>query len=116
VFRSGLWMPVPDAITSAVRPRRSAKTRQAGGIFQKVVGGGNAGGGFGHRGGDLAGSGDVLRGEDSAELGHQRSDGGVEKRRVEPALSRLTRAAQIGCSAPTQRINVRTPARPRSGP
>ena len=69
MFRSGLWMPVPDAITSAVRPRRSAKTLQAGGIFQKVVGGGNAGGGFGHRGGDLAGSGDVLTGLIAALLG-----------------------------------------------
>ena len=55
--------PAPAAV-----PRRSANTLPAGGIFQEIGGGGNAFGGFGHPGGDLAGSGDVLRREDTAEV------------------------------------------------
>ncbi len=45
---------------------RSANTPQAGETFHEIGGGRNAGGGFGHPGCGLAGSGDVLRREDDA--------------------------------------------------
>lgn len=49
-----------------------AKTRKANGIFQEVGGCGDVGGGFGHLGGDLTRSSDVLRCEDAVKLGDQR--------------------------------------------
>jgi hypothetical protein len=42
-----------------------------GGVFQEIGGGGNAFGGFGHLSGDLTGSSDVLRGEDTPKAGDQ---------------------------------------------
>ena len=58
--------------------RRSAHTPQAGEIFDKIGGGRNAFGGFGHPGGELASPGHVLRGEDGAQIRDQRllSSGG----------------------------------------
>jgi hypothetical protein len=47
----------PAPITPTARRRRSASTPQAGEIFHKISGVGNAFGGIGHPGGDLAGSG-----------------------------------------------------------
>ena len=61
------------------RLRRSANTPQAGEIFQEISGGRNAFGGFGHPGGDLAGPGDVLRGEDGAQVRDQRFPGSARK-------------------------------------
>ena len=61
------------------RRRRSANTPQAGEIFQEIGGGRNAFGGFGHPGGDLAGAGDVLRGEDGAQVRDQRFSGSGSK-------------------------------------
>lgn len=52
-------------------PRRSANTPDAGEIFHKIGGGRDAGGGFGHPGGDLAGSGGVLRGEYGTQVSDQ---------------------------------------------
>ena len=51
-------------LTPTARLRRSANTLEAGEIFHQIGSGRNAFGGFGHPGGDLAGPGDVLRGED----------------------------------------------------
>lgn len=51
--------------------RRSANAPPAGGVFQEIGGAGNAFGGFGHLGGDLAGSSDVLRSEDRAQVRDQ---------------------------------------------
>jgi hypothetical protein len=42
-------------IIPTARLRRSANTPEAGEIFHKISSGRNAGGGFGHPGGDLAG-------------------------------------------------------------
>ena len=62
----------PAPIIPTARLRRSANTPEAGEIFHKISGGRNAFGGFGHPGGDLAGPGDVLRGEDGAQVCDQR--------------------------------------------
>jgi hypothetical protein len=83
----------------------------SGEIFHKISGGRNAFGGFGHPGGDLAGPGSVGRGEDGAQVRHQRFPVVVEKRRTALTFSRLTRAPQSGCSGNVERINVGTPAR-----
>ena len=69
--------PAPTIPTA--RLRRSANTPRAGEIFHKISGGRNAVGGFGHPGGDLAGPGDVLRGEDPAQVRDQRFLGGGRK-------------------------------------
>jgi hypothetical protein len=58
-------------IVPAARLRRSANAPPAGGVFQEIGGAGNAFGGFGHLGGDLTGSSDVLRREDGAQVRHQ---------------------------------------------
>jgi hypothetical protein len=62
----------PTPIIPTARRRRSANTPQAGETFHKISGGRNAFGGFGHRGGDLADLGDVLRGEDPAQVHDRR--------------------------------------------
>ena len=74
--------------------RRSANTLEAGEIFHKIGGGRNAFGGFGHPGGEFAGPGEALRGEDGAKVRDQRFSVVVEKRRAVPTFSRLTRAPQ----------------------
>ena len=61
------------------RLRRSANTLLAGVIFQKIRGDRNAFGGFGDPRGDLAGPGDVLRGEDGAHVCDQRLPGSARK-------------------------------------
>src|ERR1700691_2735181 len=72
------WVPLTALsfrtalIVAAARLRRSANTPQAGEIFYKIGGGRNAFVGFGHPGGDLAGPGDILRGEDGAQVRDQR--------------------------------------------
>ena len=53
-------------------PSPISQHAEAGEIFHKIGGGRNAFGGFGHPGGDLAGPGDVLRGEDPAQVRDQR--------------------------------------------
>ena len=60
-------------------PSPLSNTPLAGEIFQKISGGRNAFGGFGHPGGDLAGPGDVLRGEDGAQVRDQRFLGSGRK-------------------------------------
>src|SRR6201997_5096542 len=62
-------------IGPAAGRRRSANTPQAGEIFHKISGGRNAFGGFSHPGGDLAGPRNVMRGEDGAQVRHQRFPG-----------------------------------------
>jgi hypothetical protein len=60
-----------DCETPIVRPARlrgSDRTPRAGEIFDKVDGAVNALGGCGHSGGEVAGSGDTIRGEDPAQI------------------------------------------------
>ncbi len=59
-------------ITPTARRRRSAIPLEAGEIFQEIGGGRGAFGGLGNPGGELAGAGDVLRGEDGAQVRDQR--------------------------------------------
>ena len=62
-------MPLPADVAEAATTAllgRSANTPQAGETLHEIGGGRNAGGGFGHPGCGLAGSGDVLRREDGA--------------------------------------------------
>ena len=62
----GQTWPVP--ITPTARRRRLTNTPQAGEILKEIGSGCSAFGGFGHPGGNLAGSGEVLRGQDGAKL------------------------------------------------
>jgi len=57
------------------RSCRSVNTPRAGEIFHKIGGLDSAFGGFGHPGGDLAGPGEVLGGEDRAQVRDERSRG-----------------------------------------
>jgi hypothetical protein len=60
----------PAPITPTARLRRSANSPQDE-IFHHIRGGRKSGGGFCHPGSDLAGSGDVLRDEDGAQVRDQ---------------------------------------------
>ena len=62
----------PAPIVPTARGRRSANTLEAGEIFYKISGGRNALGGFGHPGGEFAGPGETLRGQDGAKVRDQR--------------------------------------------
>ena len=94
------------------RLRRSANTTEAGEIFHKIGGGRNAFGGFGHPGGDLAGPGDVLRGEDGAQVRDQRflgsgrkAPGGAHLQPFDPSCPDAPDLRSV------ERISVGTPAR-----
>ncbi len=76
--RRGNGSDVPAPIISTDL-RRSANTPQAGEVFHKIGGVGNPLCGFGHPGGELAGSGDVVRGEDGAQVRDQRLLGSGQK-------------------------------------
>jgi hypothetical protein len=67
----GNWPALDGGDYPTARRRRSADNASAGEIFQEIGGGRNAGGGFGHSGGDLTGPGDILRGEDGAQVRDQ---------------------------------------------
>jgi hypothetical protein len=69
----------PAPIISVAVPSPISQTPRAGEIFHKI-GVGNAGGGSGDPGGDLAGSGGVLRGEDPASEPCRQERLGAERR------------------------------------
>src|SRR5437773_1799209 len=54
----------------------STRTASASGLLEEIRCGANTVGGFGHPGGNLAGSAEVLGAEDGSELGDQRFAGG----------------------------------------
>ena len=109
--RDDLCDPRPAPIIPAARLRRSAKPPAAGEFFQEIGGVGNAFGGFGHPGGDFAGSGDVLRGEDPAQVRDQRFLGGGRKAPGGAHLQSFDLSSPDRLIGPVQRINVGTPAR-----
>jgi hypothetical protein len=64
---------VPAVLHEVIRSSLDlrAKAPETGGLFQEIGGAGNARGGFGHLGGDFAGSSDILRSEDDAQIRDQ---------------------------------------------
>ena len=66
-------------IIQAARLLQSANTSQTGEILDKISSSPKAGGRFGHPGGELAGSGDVIRGKDGAEVRDERLLGSGRK-------------------------------------
>ena len=102
----------PAPIIPTARRRRSANTPEAGEIFQEIGGGRNAGGGFGHPGGDLAGPGDIFPGQDPAQVRDQRFLGSARKAPGSANFQSFDRSSREHLIADhVERINVGTPAR-----